>query len=66
MPFVAIIDRHFQIFFPIDDVVRNIRHFLGSVKRATGNEKDTEVDTKKTKGPKAGELVNGSSSRPAN
>lgn len=28
------------------------------MKRATGNEKDTEVDTKKTKGPKAGELLN--------
>ncbi|KAF7969856.1 hypothetical protein HWV62_25862 [Athelia sp. TMB] len=42
-----------KLFFPIDDVVKNVRHFLGSVKRATGNEKDTESDTKKSKGPKA-------------
>lgn len=44
------------MFFPADDVVKNIRHFLGSVKRATGNEKDTESETK-SKGPKAGKCL---------
>lgn len=43
------------MFFPIDDVIKNVRHFMGSVKRATGNEKDTESGDKKSKGPKAGE-----------
>jgi len=40
-----------KLFFPVEDVVKNVRHFLGSVKRATGNEKDTESE-KKSKGPK--------------
>lgn len=40
-----------KMFFPVDDVVKNVRHFLSSVKRATGNEKDTEPE-KKSKGPK--------------
>lgn len=44
-----------KLFFPVDDVVKNVRHFLGSVKRATGNEKDTDSD-KKSKGPKTGKF----------
>ena len=43
------------MFFPVEDVVKNFRHFMGSVKRATGNEKDTESDAKKAKGTKTGE-----------
>jgi large subunit ribosomal protein L1 len=41
------------MFFPPDDVIKNIRYFLSAVKRATGNEKDTESEIK-SKGPKAG------------
>jgi len=32
--------------FPIEDVVKNVRHFLASVKKATGNTKDIENDRK--------------------
>jgi large subunit ribosomal protein L1 len=45
--------RLLQLSFPVDDVIKNVRHFLGSVKRATGNERDMELENK-SKGPKAG------------
>ncbi|TFK41919.1 ribosomal protein L1-like protein [Crucibulum laeve] len=32
--------------FPVEDVVKNVRHFLASVKRVTGNTKDIEADRK--------------------
>lgn len=32
--------------FPIEDVVRNVRHFLTSVRRVTGNSKDADSDRK--------------------
>ncbi|KAH7922863.1 ribosomal protein L1 [Leucogyrophana mollusca] len=35
-----------KIHFPVDDVVRNVRQFVSSVKRVTGNQKDTESDQK--------------------
>lgn len=57
VPPERLLTTNFKMFFPVDDVVKNVRHFLGSVKRATGNEKDTESDTKKSKGPKAGKLT---------
>ena len=30
--------------FPIEDVVRNVRHFLTSVRRVTGNSRDPDSD----------------------
>lgn len=39
--------------FPIEDVVKNVRHFLVSVKKATGNMKDdSDRSRPKTTGPK--------------
>ena len=49
-----------QMFFSVEDVVKNFRHFMESVKRATGNEKDTESDTKKGKGTKTGKFSSSS------
>lgn len=41
--------------FPIEDVVKNVRHFLVSVKKATGNMKDdSDRSRPKTTGPKPG------------
>ncbi|KAJ8509164.1 hypothetical protein ONZ45_g8635 [Pleurotus djamor] len=37
-----------KLHFPVDDVARNIRHFMTSVKRVTGNQKDKD-DKKSTK-----------------
>lgn len=42
------------MYFSADDVVRNIRHFLSSVKRVTGNAKD-EGRRAKNAGAKPGE-----------
>ncbi|KIL71606.1 hypothetical protein M378DRAFT_155201 [Amanita muscaria Koide BX008] len=41
-----------KMHFPIDDVLRNIRHFLSSVKRATGNTKEEESRRTKNVGAK--------------
>ncbi|KAF9502169.1 ribosomal protein L1 [Pleurotus eryngii] len=38
-----------KLHFPIDDVVKNVRHFMTSVKRVTGNQRDKE--DKKTAKP---------------
>ena len=35
--------------FPIEDIVKNVRQFVTSVKRATGNQKDPESDNKSSK-----------------
>lgn len=40
-----------QMNFPIEDVVRNVRHFLASVKRATGNTKEEDKKSKNTSKP---------------
>jgi len=34
--------------FPVDDVVKNVRHFMSSVKRVTGNTKEAE-DSRRSK-----------------
>lgn len=34
--------------FPVDDVMKNIRHFMSSVKRVTGNTKEAE-DSRRSK-----------------
>ncbi|EJF67106.1 ribosomal protein L1 [Dichomitus squalens] len=36
-----------KMYFPVTDVVKNIRYFLGVVKRATGNVRDPQVDSNK-------------------
>ncbi|KAI0068028.1 ribosomal protein L1 [Artomyces pyxidatus] len=36
--------------FPIEDVVKNVRHFLGVVKRATGNQRDLSAQKNQKKG----------------
>jgi len=36
--------------FPIEDVVRNVRHFLSVVKRATGNQRDPAAEKNQKKG----------------
>ncbi|KAK2461489.1 hypothetical protein APHAL10511_005952 [Amanita phalloides] len=41
-----------KIHFPVEDVVRNIRFFLSSVKRVTGNAKDEENRRARTAGAK--------------
>jgi hypothetical protein len=33
--------------FPVEDVVKNVRTFVGSVKRATGNKEEDQEDRKK-------------------
>ncbi len=38
-----------KLHFPVDDVVKNVRHFMTSVKRVTGNQRDKE--DKKTAKP---------------
>jgi large subunit ribosomal protein L1 len=44
--------------FPVDDVVKNIRHFMSSVKRVTGNTKEAEDSRKlKNSGAKPGKLA---------
>ncbi|KAG6846059.1 hypothetical protein H0H87_006423 [Tephrocybe sp. NHM501043] len=45
--------------FPVDDMIKNIRHFMASVKRVTGNTKEAE-DSRKLKNPgaKPGECSN--------
>ncbi len=43
--------------FPVDDVVRNIRHFMASVKRVTGNAKDEESRRAKNAGAKPGKKL---------
>ena len=41
--------------FPVDDVVKNVRHFMSSVKRVTGNTKETEDSRRlKNSGAKPG------------
>lgn len=48
----------FQMHFAIEDVVKNVRHFMSSVKRATGNMKEAE-DSRQSKnsGAKPGKLA---------
>ncbi|KAF8624209.1 hypothetical protein AX15_005975 [Amanita polypyramis BW_CC] len=41
-----------KLHFPVDDVVKNIRYFLSSVKRVTGNSKDEENRRAKNSGAK--------------
>lgn len=36
--------------FPVDDVLRNIRYFLGVVKKATGNARDSDSKTENKPG----------------
>ncbi|KAI0043536.1 ribosomal protein L1 [Auriscalpium vulgare] len=36
--------------FPVEDVVKNVRHFLGVVKRATGNQRDFAAEKMQKKG----------------
>ncbi|KAF8665507.1 hypothetical protein AX16_000522 [Volvariella volvacea WC 439] len=38
--------------FPVEDVVKNVRHFLASVKKVTGNSKDEEARKAKNAGNK--------------
>ncbi|EKM83998.1 hypothetical protein AGABI1DRAFT_81729 [Agaricus bisporus var. burnettii JB137-S8] len=38
--------------FPVEDVVQNIRHFLASVKKVTGNTRDAEARRMKGSGPR--------------
>jgi hypothetical protein len=38
-----------QMHFPIEDVVKNVRAFVSSVKRATGNKEASEIKKKDTK-----------------
>ncbi len=33
--------------FPVTDVVKNVKYFLGVVKRATGNTRDPQADSNK-------------------
>jgi len=40
--------------FPIPDVETNVRLFIASVKRATGNAKDTDNPDRKSKGSPGG------------
>lgn len=42
--------------FPIEDVVKNVRYFINSVKRATGNTKEAELKQPKNVGNKPGVL----------
>lgn len=45
--------------FPLEDVEANVRHFIASVKRATGNAKDPAAKDRKLKsagGARPGEL----------
>lgn len=42
-----------QVNFPVEDVEKNFRYFLGLVKRATGNVRDTNPPPGKA-GPKPG------------
>lgn len=42
--------------FPMEDVVNNFRHFLLSVKRATGNSKESDNTDRKSGGAKPGEV----------
>ncbi|TFY79445.1 hypothetical protein EWM64_g4572 [Hericium alpestre] len=37
--------------FPVEDIVKNVRHFLGVVKRATGNQRDATAGKKKAGTP---------------
>ncbi|KAJ3487121.1 hypothetical protein NLI96_g3757 [Meripilus lineatus] len=48
-----------KLHYPIEDVVRNVRYFLGVVKRATGNVRDPDADSdKKGSGStKPGEII---------
>jgi large subunit ribosomal protein L1 len=42
--------------FPVEDVVKNVRYFMSSVKRVTGNSKEAEEGRKsKNSGAKPGE-----------
>lgn len=44
--------------FPIEDVVKNVRYFMSSVKRVTGNTKEPEDSRKvKNSGSKPGTSV---------
>lgn len=44
-----------QMHFPVEDVVKNVRHFMASVKRVTGNTKDAEDSRRlKNSGAKPG------------
>lgn len=44
--------------FPVEDVVKNVRQFMTSVKKATGNMKDaSERKAAKGTGPKPGTLI---------
>jgi len=36
-----------KMHFPVEDVVKNVRYFLGVVKRATGNQRDPEAEADK-------------------
>jgi large subunit ribosomal protein L1 len=43
--------------FPVEDVVKNVRHFMSSVKRVTGNTKDADDSRRlKNSGAKPGKL----------
>ncbi|KAI0323080.1 ribosomal protein L1-like protein [Amylostereum chailletii] len=41
-----------KLHFPIEDVVKNVRHFLSVVKRATGNARDPIAERKRKGSPK--------------
>lgn len=43
-----------KLHFPVEDVVQNIRHFLASVKKVTGNTRDAEARRMKGSGPRPG------------
>ena len=36
-----------QMHFPVEDIVTNFRHFITSIKRATGNAKDPDAADRK-------------------
>lgn len=44
----------FKLHFPVQDVVQNIRHFLASVKKVTGNARDADARRTKGSGPRPG------------
>jgi len=40
--------------FPVEDVVKNVRHFISSVRKATGNTKEAQQSNKGKGSPRPG------------
>lgn len=43
--------------FPVGDVVKNVKHFMNLVKRATGNIRDPKTEKDKGGGPRPGKFL---------